>query len=46
VQSILAKDFPMVQGVVLLSAISYMVVNLLVDIGYGVLDPRVSYGTR
>jgi peptide/nickel transport system permease protein len=46
VQSILAKDFPVVQGVVLLSALSYMVVNLLVDIGYGVLDPRISYGKR
>lgn len=46
VQSILAKDFPMVQGVVLLSALSYMVVNLLVDVGYGVLDPRISYGKR
>lgn len=46
VQSILAKDFPMVQGVVLLSALSYMLVNLLVDIGYGILDPRISYGMR
>jgi peptide/nickel transport system permease protein len=45
-QSILAKDFPVVQGVVLLSALSYMVVNLLVDIGYGVLDPRIGYGKR
>ena len=44
VQSILAKDFPVVQGVVLLSALSYMVVNLLVDIGYGILDPRIGYG--
>jgi peptide/nickel transport system permease protein len=46
VQSIQAKDFPVVQGVVLLSALSYMVVNLLVDIGYGVLDPRIGYGKR
>ncbi len=42
VQSILAKDYPVVQGIVLLSALSYMVVNLLVDVGYGVLDPRIS----
>lgn len=42
VQSILAKDYPVVQGVVLLSALSYMLVNLLVDVGYGVLDPRIS----
>jgi peptide/nickel transport system permease protein len=46
VQSILSKDFPTVQGVVLLAALSYMVVNLLVDIGYGILDPRISYGKR
>ena len=43
VQSILAKDYPVVQGVVLLSALSYMSINLLVDLGYGVLDPRISY---
>lgn len=44
VDSIFAKDYPVVQGVVLLAALSYLVVNLLVDIGYGVLDPRISYG--
>lgn len=43
VQSILAKDYPVVQGVVLLSAFSYMGTNLLVDIGYVVLDPRISF---
>ena len=42
VQSILAKDYPVVQGVVLLSALSYMLVNLLVDVGYVLLDPRIS----
>ena len=42
VQSILSKDYPVVQGIVLLSALSYMFVNLLVDAGYGVLDPRIS----
>lgn len=46
IQSILAKDFPMVQGIVLLSALSYMVVNLLVDLAYGILDPRIGYGKR
>ena len=42
IQSILSKDYPVVQGVVLLSALSYMLVNLLVDVGYGALDPRIS----
>jgi peptide/nickel transport system permease protein len=41
VQSILAKDYPVVQGVVLLSALSYMIANLLVDVGYMLLDPRI-----
>jgi peptide/nickel transport system permease protein len=44
IMSILSKDYPVVQGIVLLSALSYMLVNLLVDISYGVLDPRISYG--
>lgn len=44
IQSIFSKDYPVVQGVVLLGALSYMAVNLLVDLGYSVLDPRVSYG--
>ncbi len=41
IQSILAKDYPTVQGIVLLSAFSYMAANLLVDISYVVLDPRI-----
>lgn len=44
VQSILAKDYPIVQGTVLLSALAYMGINLLVDVSYGILDPRISYG--
>ncbi len=44
IQSIFSKDYPVVQGVVLLAALSYMAVNLLVDVGYSVLDPRVRYG--
>lgn len=41
VDSIFAKDYPVVQGVVLLVAFSYMLVNLLVDISYVFLDPRI-----
>ncbi|HAE81793.1 MAG TPA: peptide ABC transporter, partial [Ktedonobacter sp.] len=43
VSSILAKDYPTVQGVVLFSAFSYMGANLLVDICYAVLDPRIRF---
>jgi len=43
VDAILAKDYPMVQGVVLFSAVIYVVVNLIVDISYGWIDPRIHY---
>jgi peptide/nickel transport system permease protein len=43
VQSIYARDFPVVQAVVFLSATIFVVVNLLVDILYAVLDPRIGY---
>ncbi len=43
VESIFAKDFPIVQGIVLMAALAYMVANLLVDLVYFWLDPRISY---
>jgi peptide/nickel transport system permease protein len=43
VDAILNKDFPVVQGVVLVVAVSYVTVNLLVDLVYVVLDPRIRY---
>jgi ABC-type dipeptide/oligopeptide/nickel transport system permease component len=43
VDAILSKDFPMVQAIVLVVALSYVVVNLIVDLLYGVLDPRIRY---
>ena len=43
VDSILGRDYPVVQAVVLISALSYMFSTLLVDIIYGYLDPRISY---
>mgnify|MGYP002829749030 CR=1 FL=1 len=42
-QSILSRDFAIVQGVVLFIAIIVIAVNLLVDFIYSVLDPRVRY---
>jgi peptide/nickel transport system permease protein/oligopeptide transport system permease protein len=44
VNSILAKDFPMVQGIILFTATAYVVANLLVDLAYGLLDPRIRIG--
>jgi len=43
VSSILSKDYPMVQGVVLLSAFLYMGANLLVDLCYAFIDPRIRF---
>jgi ABC-type dipeptide/oligopeptide/nickel transport system permease component len=41
VNGILEKDFPLVQGVVLVGATGYVLINLLVDVTYGFLDPRI-----
>jgi peptide/nickel transport system permease protein len=41
VTSVLAKDFPVVQGIVMFIAIAYVTVNVLIDVAYGYLDPRV-----
>lgn len=43
VDAILWKDFPVVQGVVLLAALVYTLVNLTVDVAYAYLDPRIHY---
>lgn len=42
VQSILRRDYPVIQGVILVIVVLYLVVNLLVDLAYAWLDPRVS----
>lgn len=42
-RAILSRDYPIVQGAVLASAAIYVVVNLLVDISYAYLDPRIRY---
>ena len=43
VQAILTRDFPLVQGGVLLIATSYVVINLVTDLLYTCVDPRVRY---
>ncbi len=43
VQAIPSNDYPVVQGVVLVSALSFMVSTLLVDVLYAWIDPRISY---
>lgn len=46
VDSIAGRDYPVVQGVVMLSAFSFMLATLVVDVLYGVLDPRISYSRK
>ena len=43
VSSTLGIDYPIIQGVILLFSAAYVIVNLLVDLSYTVLDPRVRY---
>jgi ABC-type dipeptide/oligopeptide/nickel transport system permease component len=43
IQSISFRDYPLVQGCILLIAVTYVGVNLLTDLVYGVLDPRIRY---
>jgi len=44
--AILQRDYALVQGVVLFIAFNFLVVNLLVDLAYAALDPRIRYGAK
>ena len=46
VDSILARDYPVVQGAVLMLAVFFVMINLVVDVIYAFLDPRISYGSK
>ncbi|HEV8457091.1 MAG TPA: ABC transporter permease [Methylomirabilota bacterium] len=41
VEAVFTRDYPLVQGVVLITASSYVLINLLVDMSYTLLDPRI-----
>jgi peptide/nickel transport system permease protein len=41
VSSVSARDFPMVQGLVIVMALAVILVNLLTDLAYAAIDPRV-----
>jgi peptide/nickel transport system permease protein len=43
VDAIRARDYPVVQGAVLLIAITFIVINIVVDLIYGLIDPRIRY---
>jgi peptide/nickel transport system permease protein len=43
VDAVLARDFPTIQGVILFFSVAYVLINLLVDVSYVFLDPRIRY---
>jgi peptide/nickel transport system permease protein len=43
VEAVLARDFPTIQGLILLFSLTYVLLNLLIDLSYVLLDPRVRY---
>lgn len=43
VDSILRRDYPVIQGIVLLTSVAYVFINLVIDLLYGLLDPRIRY---
>jgi peptide/nickel transport system permease protein len=44
VEAVFTRDYPLVQGVVLITASAYVLINLLVDVSYSVLNPRIRIG--
>lgn len=43
VDAVLARDFPTIQGVVLLFSVAYVLINLVIDLSYLLFDPRIRY---
>jgi peptide/nickel transport system permease protein len=44
IDAVFTRDYPMIQGVVLVTATAYILINLLVDMLYSVIDPRIRVG--
>ena len=43
VEAVLARDYPVIQGLILMFALVYVLINLLVDVSYTIFDPRIRY---
>jgi len=43
VDAVLARDFPTIQGLILVSSVAYVLLNLLIDLSYLLIDPRIRY---
>jgi len=44
IDAIMMRDYTIVSGVILLFAVGMVLINLMVDLTYGLLDPRIRYG--
>jgi peptide/nickel transport system permease protein len=44
IEAITGRDFPLIQGVVLVTAVVYVLVSLVIDLSYAMIDPRIRYG--
>ncbi len=43
VDAVLSRDYPVIQGMILLTSLVYVTINLLIDVAYTLLDPRIRY---
>ena len=43
VDAVLGRDYPTIQGVILVFSFVYVILNLLIDVTYALLDPRIRY---
>jgi peptide/nickel transport system permease protein len=43
IEAVLARDYPVIQAIILLFSLTYVVINLAVDVAYAALDPRIRY---
>lgn len=43
VDAVLARDYPVIQGIILVTSFVYILINLLIDVAYTLLDPRIRY---
>jgi peptide/nickel transport system permease protein len=43
VEAVLARDYPLIQGLILLFSLAFITINLIVDVLYVLFDPRIRY---
>jgi peptide/nickel transport system permease protein len=43
VDAIFARDYPVIQAVTLIMAVTFVVINLVIDLSYTLVDPRIRY---